>query len=330
MADGPFDEHLVALGYSDGRDGSEHMQQVLLDGPSVSVGGRGGGVAAGPRLSWWSDAHGGLHVNGDSAALDLTLPHGLRLRANVSGARVPWDAQRPDRAGPEGWLARTGLLPCHYFVHTFGSGVEYSLNKGRSARLPRAAHAAHATISGSALAHIERNYGDAFPTGWVWAQAAAPSGKAYVVLTGGRFVIGPLTTESYVIGLRARAEGGTNGTLGGDGELLSWDFRTTDLDDITDMRRPCEGMLAINATSRSGRRRLELVLRARPRSFGAPIYVPTSHAGFSNDPGCRESNTATLTLSAWQTERRGELGVRRLHTEIPLAVLEFGGDRQCP
>ena len=47
---GPFDEHLIALGYSDGRDGTERMHQVLLDGSTVQLsGGRSGSNARSSR-----------------------------------------------------------------------------------------------------------------------------------------------------------------------------------------------------------------------------------------------------------------------------------------
>ena len=129
LADSPFDEHLIVIGYSDGRDGGgQHEQRVLLDGPSVRLAGGGGpSTSAGPRLSWWSDAHGGMVVDGNLLTLDLALPDGMRLVANASGTRVPWDARSPDTYGPEGWLSRTGLLPCHYFVHSFGSRTQYAL-----------------------------------------------------------------------------------------------------------------------------------------------------------------------------------------------------------
>lgn len=336
VMDGPFDEHLLALGYSDGRDGDEDMHQILLDGSAVQLsGGRADGGSArgdGPRLSWWSGRHGGMRVDGDTTTLDLTLARGVRLVANMSGARVPWDPRRPDAAGPEGWLSRTGLLPCHYFVHSFGSRATYSLWTGgrHSSTATR-----RPTLAGRARAHVERNWGDAFPTGWVWAQASAAHGRAYLVLTGGRFVIGPLTTDSYVIGLRVpAAEEDGSGAAG-----LAWDFRTTDLDRVHETRMPCDGALTVNATSRDGRRRLALWLRAPPRSFGAPIHVPTNDAGFSADPGCRESNTAVLTLAAWEQQTvRGAGGrgaapredlVLRYQAEVPLAVLEFGGNFQC-
>ena len=54
--------------------------------------------------------------------------------------------------------------------------------------------------------------------------------------------IGPLRTHSYVIGLRVP------------GSSLGWDFRTTDLDAISDDRDPCGGSLYLNATSRNRQR----------------------------------------------------------------------------
>jgi hypothetical protein len=313
---GPFDEHLIVLAYNDGRDGTQHMQSVRLDGDSVRLGGGGGGgmpprvpSASGAHVSWWSDAHGGMQVNGDAAVLDLRLPSSLRLNATIRGPRVAWDDRRPDHAGPEGWLSRTGLLPCHYFVHSFGSPTSYSLWHGR--RRPRLSSAA-------ALAHIERNWGDSFPSGWVWAQATATDGRAFLILTGGRFVIGPLTTDSFVIGLRASVRGGG-------GEKLRWDFRTTDLDRVAELRDPCAGRLALNATSRDGRRRLELLVEAPPNSFGERIMVPTVNDGFSDNPGCRESHVATARVGAWET-RTGRV---LLGLTMPLAVLEFGGGFQC-
>ena len=161
------------VAYRDGA-GVARTEAAYLDAGAVRI--RGGAADAfdapaigggGPRVSWWSDEHGGMVVEGDRALLDVRVA-GLRLAANVSAPRVPWDAARPDTAGPEGWLARTGLLPCHYFVHSFGSPARYRL-------LRRGALVAG---GGAATAHAERNYGDTFPTGWVWAQASAAGADA--------------------------------------------------------------------------------------------------------------------------------------------------------
>ncbi len=316
-----FDEHLLVLAYRDGR-GAEVSRSVLLDGHEVALSG-GSERGRGPRVSWWSARHGGMRVSDVGTVLDVRFSDGVRLVANMSGgARIPWSEARPDHDGPEGWLGHTGLLPCHYFVHSFGSPSTYAVWHGGA----RVRH-----IGGRALAHVERNYGASFPTGWTWAQASAAAGRAFLVLTGGRFVIGPLTIASYVIGLRAAPR-----------QALRWDFRTTDLDRVRDVRRPCEGTLFVNATSRDGRRRLELLLAAPPHSFGGPIMVPTDAGKFSAQPGCRESYAAVAHVWAWTTEpRAGEsdaLSTRperpvasatRLRIDIPLSVLEWGGDYQC-
>ena len=317
-----FSEHIVVVAYRDGA-GVARTEAAYLDAGAVRI--RGGAADAfdapaigggGPRVSWWSDEHGGMVVEGDRAMLDVRVA-GLRLAANVSAPRVPWDAARPDTAGPEGWLARTGLLPCHYFVHSFGSPARYRL-------LRRGALVAG---GGAATAHAERNYGDTFPTGWVWAQASAAGGAAHLILTGGRFVIGPLTTRSYVLGVRAGA--------------LSLDFRTTDLDRVEEARHPCAGRFELNATSRDGRRRLRLRIAAPPASFGRPIPVPTLD-GFSAAPGAVESYAAVADLVAHARAPRGLardvgldvdadgwLDAPLLRTRIELAALEFGGAFQC-
>jgi hypothetical protein len=325
----PFDEHLVVVAYRDA-SGTDVMESALLDGGSVSL--SGGDAAGRPSATWWSTHHGGMRVVGDDAFVDVQLRGGLRVVANVSGPRVPWSGGgRVDHDGPEGWLARTGLLPCHYFVHSFGSAAKYELwprspqqyQRGRRAPLA-------APLKGRALTHIERNYGDAFPTGWVWGQAAAPAGDAFLILTGGRFIIGPLTTHSYVIGLRATRPPMGPGAADEDGtEGLQWNFRTTDLDRVIEARHPCDGALLLNATSRSGLRRLEVQLRAPPHTFGERIMVPTNAGRFSDVPGCRESYAATAHVSAWARNSRWGDFTLAMQATIPLAVLEFGGDFQC-
>ena len=107
---------------------------------------------------------------GDLTKLDVRVG-GLSLVANMSSPRVPWSPAHPDTAGPEGWLARTGLLPCHYFVHSFASPAAYALRRPRGKYTLRPRGSIGAGADGGATAHIERNWGRSFPTGWTWAQA---------------------------------------------------------------------------------------------------------------------------------------------------------------
>ena len=142
---------------------------------------------------------------------------GIRPTAQVGAARdyaalpdhvarhyvPPSDVVRLLFAGPEGWLAPTGLLPCHYFVHSFGSPSSYTLkhrlasngaveHNGQAcgarplAPLPSslAVNSPLLSTAQAALAHMERNYGEAFPEGYTWAQATAPHGAAFLLVTG--------------------------------------------------------------------------------------------------------------------------------------------------
>ena len=345
MAATPFDEHILVVAHRNAT-GAEVTRSLLLEGHAVTLRGGGTGEDA-PYISWWSDQHGGMQIDRTGVMLELYLPGSLRMHANISRVRVPWNPRRPNHDGPEGWLAPTGLLPCHYFVHSFGSPATYTWTAGGGEPASRS----------TALVHIERNYGEAFPTGWVWAQAAAAGGAAYLILTGGLFAIGPLTVKTYILGLRLprpmvaedtcrealeRIDAEDTGdhsdaddVLASDG--LQWDFRTTDLDTVHDVRRPCEGSLLVNATSRNGRRRLEVRIAAPPHTFGAPIMVPTNDGRFSDRPGCRESYAAVAHITAWSRPAQS-LGQRRKNGEwrvlvkvrIPLAALEFGGIWQFP
>ena len=342
-----FDEHILVLAYRD-RSGHHHMEAVQMEGSEVLLSGPRGAIdsgasSQGPVLRWWSERYGGMTVSGDDATIDVSLPGQLRLVANVSGPRVAWSEASPNRAGPEGWLSRTGLLPCHYFVHSFASPTTYVLQHGTRSP-PR--------LGSRAVAHMERNYGEAFPTGYTWAQASSRKEGAFLVVTGGLFVVGPLTTLTYIIGLRvpgrdsggckaddpegheglvgdSTAEGGGEGSEGGERGGLAWDFRTTDLDSVRAVRRPCHGTLSLNATSRDGRRRLLLLLAAPPETFGEPMPIPTQ-GGFSSQPGCRESYAATAHIVALRrASRASSRWVQPLRLSVPLAALEFGGSWQC-
>lgn len=325
-----FDEHILVLAWGDAT-GRQFSSSLLLPGGAVTL--QGGELARGarPRVRWWSTEHGGIEVAGDVAWLDLRLAGGLRLRANVSAPRVLWDRARPDHGGPEGWLGPTGLLPCHYFVHTFASPTTYQLARG-SVRL----------LGGEGVSHIERNYGETFPTAWVWAQACTVDSAMCIVLTGGLFVVGPLVTRTHILALRGRAAGGTRS--------VDWTFRSTDGDRFSVVRSPCDGRLQLNASSLNGRRAVSLLLSAPARTFGSRLPVPTN-GGFSDQPGCRESYhaTATMLVREWTGSPLGrwDRSAREPRTAVhaqgqaqaacqdekemlfPNAALEFGGAWQC-
>ncbi|CAM9395735.1 unnamed protein product [Scytosiphon promiscuus] len=311
-----------------------------------------------PNFTWEADGIGSFMVDGDTGRLSFQLPE-LSVAASFRH-RKPWSEDHPNSAGPEGWLQRTGLLPLHYFVHSMGSEAGYSL---KATDAPRA-------VVGRGSIHMEANYGESFPAGWVWAQGSSAteglcgnvfrdgemtggsrestedksreqnavkdkshdlhSGvgcagggstvPARFVLTGGRFVIGPITTTSFVVAFRS--------------ERYDWNFRTTDLDSIVVTASRKKNRLTLVAKSWGDSRVLKADIHVKG-SFGSAIYVPTPE-GFSNTPGCVESYAATARFRLYTKGDKVEGDgltrplVLREEVEIKasLAALEFGGEYQ--
>jgi hypothetical protein len=243
---------------------------------------------------------GSFQVSPEGGSLNFTVP-GLSVHADFND-RKPWSRGKPNSKGPEGWLPGW-LLPCHYFVHTLASPASYCLDADG---LPDA-------LEGKGVLHAECNYGDVFPAGWCWAQGCNSGGTASFILTGGKFVIGPVVTSSWVLGYRS--------------SQLDWNFRTTDFDRVVASANCDDGRLSLRCTSRCGRRLMTIDIQAPQGSFGEPIYCPTQ-VGWSNLPGCIESYTATARLRCF---RRTGWRLRKKLVEdvqVPLAALEFGGDFQ--
>ncbi|CAM9902697.1 unnamed protein product [Laminaria digitata] len=233
-----------------------------------------------------------------------------------------------------------------------GSEAGYSL---KATDAPRA-------VVGRGSMHMEANYGESFPTGWVWAQGCSATEGLYgnvfqdgevvddgsgfssdtkggsgtgigdggdeeesmetparFVLTGGRFVIGPVTTNSFVMAFRSKEH--------------SWNFRSTDLDRIAVKASRAENRLKLVARSWGGNRVLKADIHAPAASFGSAIYVPTPE-GFSDAPGCVESYAATATFRLYTKGDKADGDgvtrplVLREEVEFKLAALEFGGDFQ--
>ncbi|CAM9964622.1 unnamed protein product [Discosporangium mesarthrocarpum] len=256
-----------------------------------------------PEFTWAAQGIGSVTVSGDEGYLQMALPE-LSIFAKFSG-RVPWSTKRPNGAGPEGWLGATDLLPLRYFIHSFASDANYTVTP--SGEPP---------MMGRGSMHLETNYGRAFfPKGWVWAQGVdttteCESGVKFV-MTGGKFLIGPLTTNSFLIGYRSA--------------LHTWDFRNTDLDRIQASWSVSDGQMEVIARSPMGGRVLEARLYSAERSFGDQFYVPGDN-GWTNQPGAMESHNVTAKFRLYK--RKAPYLSRQLveEAEVTMAVLEFGGE----
>mmetsp|Transcript_13705 Transcript_13705/g.44762 ORF Transcript_13705/g.44762 Transcript_13705/m.44762 type:complete len:384 (-) Transcript_13705:471-1622(-) len=252
---------------------------------------------------------GSFSVRDDTAELRMAFPSYM---VQVSTRRrVPWSLSHPDSDGPEGTLfpwARGALLPCHYFVHSLGSEATYRLT-------PTALDAATPPLSGAGLAHMEANYGAAFPNSWIWTQGVAPGGRAQFVATALAVEVGSTElVDIFAVAFRS--------------PTLNLTLRTPDLDIVKLQREPCAGRLTVEARNLLGGRRATLRISStsisgQPRGFSAPLYTPTRH-GFSTDPGCVESFTALATLSV-----KDAAGTVLSTEHFLLAALEFGGGWRC-
>jgi hypothetical protein len=257
----------------------------------------------------YTTAAGSFSVRDDTAELRMAFSsYGVHVTAR---RRVPWSETHPNQDGPEGMLfprARGALLPCHYFVHSLGSEATYRL-------LPMVPYASVPPLSGTGFAHLETNYGGAFPHSWIWTQGVAPTGKAHFAATALAVGVGPIDlVDIFSVAFRS--------------PTLNVTFRTPDLDVVKLQRVSCGGRLTLDARSLLGGRRATLRISStsssgQPRGFSAPLYTPTRH-GFSTKPGCVESFTALAVFTV--KDAAGNL----LATEsFPLAALEFGGGWRC-
>ena len=294
-----YDEHYICCGVNSPTSGHLHFEvfppphtvQIAGDLPSS--------YASLANITWTAEGIGYFHLDGDQGHLKLAVED-LHIKMKFRRRRG-W-AEANDRAGPEGWLAYTPLLPCHYSVHSVGSDCDYSIacNQLR--------------CRGSGFTHIEGNHGTFFPEGWVWSQAIGNTNDESFSMIGGRFVIGVLSPINWVIYLRTKSQ--------------RYIFRTTDMCSIKYSISPIDGRVAVTGTSFDGRCKIELTIESsKLESYGPPIYIPTS-SGFQNNPGCREIYTAVVEAKIFEFKvdsRRWEL-CHELRFEQ--AALEFGGQFQ--
>jgi hypothetical protein len=217
-----------------------------------------------------------------------------------------------------GFLARwpTRWLGQHWFVQSLSTPVAFALALPQpgSPDLPR-------IVNGRGFVHVEKNWAEAFPAGWVWAQGMRISNasvKSAFVLAGGPppspLVPGIVAGEAWLLGVRAGA--------------LSWRFHPWDPTLFSASAQPCgdpHATFRLTASQPLTGREVEVEVAAPARSF-APLEVPTRH-GFRQHS--QHSYAATARVRMY--ERTGGAGGRVLvhSAEMPASALEFGGDRRC-
>lgn len=198
-------------------------------------------------------------------------------------------------------------------------------------------------LEGTGFSHIEGNHGTFFPDGWTWAQCINHNNSASFSLVAGKFVIANSSPMNCVLYLRRR----NNETVA---------FRTTDLHQMSYEIDGINGCVKFygRAFTTGGSivkcRKIELVIDSKSVSrqqdqdkkaseinrfddqFGKSIYVPTPN-GFSNEPGCRETYTATAKVKyfeedyAWNSGSHTFNALGNIDSEISTVFLSLLGEQ---
>ncbi|TBU37105.1 hypothetical protein BD309DRAFT_657486 [Dichomitus squalens] len=278
---------------------------------------------------------GHMKVTADEVEYCISVPE-RNLHVHLAlDAHVPWDPAQP-RRGPMGRILHlSSLLPLNWHVRSTASRATYAVaHHGKKVR-------------GVGLAHVENNWGNSFPTGWIWAQAfdapprvdADGSVDAPTDSEGGGEDVGGEPDE----GTRSFAMAGGRAFMGVQAYLVgyrspkcNWDFRPPvamgvgKLAPFMDVRHDSRsGGVAIRL--RTWRRRLEVAIEAPPETFiGMAAPLPKGH-----EPGfARESFQATVHVKAerrrwpwpWsQWDVVDEVVLGRTADGLSCGALEFGG-----
>jgi hypothetical protein len=283
-----FDQHYVFCAVTEG--GATRTFSAFPAAESVRVASPSTG--RGLDVRWAAEGLGELHFTDDLCVASFAFAGGAEVALRVTN-RMPWVEEGSASRGPEGWLGRTSLLPSRYFIHSVGSDATYRVRlEGRE-------------LAGAGFAHMECNYGNFFPRGWVWAEAIAPENASSFSLVIGKIVVGPM--EPFIATFYLRRRGGRTAV-----------FRTTDFDRVRYALDGVRREARLDFASRFSRRRATLHIAAQERPSFHKVFVPTPQ-GMSDTPGCEETYTALATV----TYDDG-LGPEETYT-FPLTAFEFGG-----
>jgi hypothetical protein len=181
---------------------------------------------------------------------DIQIPNSSRVQIKIK-SRQKWSPDG-DESGPEGFLADLPFMPLHWYVFNTDGLADYSLDYKVNGVMKH--------ISGTGTVHQEKNWGQVFPSKWMWAQAVSDDGTAYLALAGGDLGIGPLKAHSYMLGYRSNGR--------------SIDFRLGQgfSDSFVDDIDSCSRKFTLEADNDSYM--LQLTASADPKSFAA-LSIPT-------------------------------------------------------
>eukprot|EP00475_Leptophrys_vorax_P015794 TRINITY_DN2212_c0_g1_i1.p1 TRINITY_DN2212_c0_g1~~TRINITY_DN2212_c0_g1_i1.p1 ORF type:complete len:379 (-),score=60.73 TRINITY_DN2212_c0_g1_i1:238-1374(-) len=247
-----------------------------------------------------------MTIDGDEASISGQLGD-YQVSVVISDASASaWGA---NGEGPEGWVSHLGVIGLSWFVYALSAPAQVTVT-----HLPTNTVLANRA---SGFAHMEKNWGNTFPKGWIWLEGmriAADSNEPDVTLAlagGYAEVIGITVANQYLIGYRSAN--------------LTWNFHPQDPAVFTQTANDaCDGNFGL--TARSLGRRLTVEVTADPASFGG-VQGPTGN-GFSSDSV--ESFQASIVVSAYSVNPLLPLSDGDLLETVSFSgALEFGGIFQC-
>jgi hypothetical protein len=243
---------------------------------------------ANTEFSWNSPSLG--YINNEK--FNITIPGEISIKGNFKNP-IYWNNSH--RAGPEGIVSNLPFFPLHWYVHSLGSQADYQY------KIP----SENIEVKSKGFAHIEKNWGTAFPEKWIWSEGISDNNSSHYALAGGELNLG-LKINSFLVGFRTNK--------------ISYEFRPQQGAFFKTLINPCQGRFAI-VIAKLGQK-LVIESKANPKTFGK-VSIPTVN-GFIKD-GAVESFAAKTSITAYSIDFAGN----STEVEHKNAALEFGGDYMC-
>jgi hypothetical protein len=222
--------------------------------------------------------------------LSVKLPSGSVIEASFTKVS-PW---KPISLGlgPES-IGVFMPFKAHWYVHSLNSTVNFNYSNPKL----------NLNMRGVASAHQEKNWGQAFPSGWIWSQGSTEDSKYQFAVAGGELDIA--NQRAYLLGIRTPTE----------------NYTFHPVHSITKVKRlSCSGKFKITALGVSKKAVIEV---SAPIESFSSLSVPTD-SGFKK--GAVESFESYASVKIYGGPFKNTLIESFV---IPKSALEFGGVYAC-
>uniref|UniRef100_A0A0G4GPL4 AttH domain-containing protein n=1 Tax=Chromera velia CCMP2878 TaxID=1169474 RepID=A0A0G4GPL4_9ALVE len=284
----------IMLLLQEGQSGKLQKLDIFPDPETVTINGRPveSSIASDPSLyresnfTWCATKNGCFSVDeGRVERFNLTDGGEYFLEGKI-GTPVHWGTTAADY-GPMGVFAETSLIPLKWFVHTTTSQAEsYRFKWGKRGPMGTAGDAAKTSV------HQEKNWGDSFPTSWIWSQFSDRTTGSYAALTFGHVTVGPFTDRpAFLLGYRNYQKTGPGGAA------LAADFRPDNSVIVNAHLDGCAGNFFVELEGVEFR--IQVTVTGEPSTFSDKLWGPVSY-GFA--PVCTETFNAHVEVKLFRRD----------------------------